>query len=108
MGGMGAAGRWRARVARPGGETVSELEFAEDGTAALTVGGRGSGTWVATGPGTFSYRILEEHAEGSIEIAQDAVLQGDGFVSSGITTVRLADGGTVREAHVRITAVRRT
>ena len=101
-------GSWRARVGRPGGETVSELEFAQDGTATLVLGGKGSVTWTATGPGTFSYRILEEHAEGSIEIAQDGVLEGDGFVSSGITTVRLADGGTVREAHIRITAVRRT
>ncbi|WP_112263597.1 hypothetical protein [Lentzea terrae] len=103
---MGTAGRWRARVGRPGGDTESELEFAEDGTATLTVGGRGSGTWTATGPGTFSYRILEELPEGSIEIAQDAVLKGDEFISSGITKVRLADGSTAREAHVRITAKR--
>ncbi|MFS8100156.1 hypothetical protein LFM09_23785 [Lentzea alba] len=106
---MGIAGNWRARVGRPGGETVSEFEFAEDGTATLVVGGKGSGTWTATGPDTFSYRILEEaDAQGTIEIAQDAVLRGDGFISSGTTTVRLADGSTVREAHIRITAVRRT
>ncbi len=110
MGGMGVAGRWRARVGRPGGETESELVFTQDGTATLVVGGRGSGTWTATGPGTFSYRIVEELAEarGTVEIVQDAVLREDGFVSSGITTVRLADGSTIREAHVRITAIRRT
>lgn len=103
---MGTAGRWRARVGRPGGDTVSEFEFTDDGTATLTLGGKGTGTWTATGPDTFSYRILEELAEGSIEIAQDAVLKGDEFISSGITKVRLADGSTAREAHIRITAKR--
>ncbi len=105
---MGIVGRWRARVGRPGGEAESEFEFAEDGVATLVLGGKGNGTWTATGPGTFSYRILEEltEAQGTVEIAQDAVLSGDGFISSGLTKVRLADGSTVREAHVRITAIR--
>ena len=49
MGGMGVVGSWRARVGRPGGETVSELEFAQDGTATLVLGGKGSGTWTAKG-----------------------------------------------------------
>ena len=108
MGDMDTAGRWRAQVGRPGGETVSEFEFAEDGTATLVLGGRGNGTWTATGPGTFSYRIQEEldEAQGTVEIAQDAVLRGDEFVSSGITTVRLADGSTVRKAHITIIAKR--
>ncbi|ANZ35115.1 hypothetical protein BBK82_02550 [Lentzea guizhouensis] len=107
---MEIAGQWRVRVGRPGGETESELDFAEDGTATLVKGGRGSGTWTATGAGTFSYRITEEMTDpaGTVEINQDAVLNGDAFVSSGITTVRLADGSTIREAHVRITALRRT
>ncbi|MGZ3147652.1 hypothetical protein ACVDFE_37825 [Lentzea chajnantorensis] len=108
--GMDITGRWRARVGRPGGDAVSELGFADDGTAALLGGGTGSGTWTATGPGTFSYRITEEMAEppGTVEIAQDAVLSGDAFVSTGITTVRRADGSTIRTAHVRIAAIRRT
>ncbi|MFI6100345.1 hypothetical protein ACIA8G_32775 [Lentzea sp. NPDC051213] len=109
---MENVGRWRARVGRPGGETESEFEFTEDGTATLVLGGKGNGTWTATGPGTFSYRILEEltEAQGTVEIAQDAVLNGDEFISSGITKVRLANGETVREAHIRIMAkrVRRT
>lgn len=103
-----AVGRWRARVGRPGGATESEFEFARDGSATLVVGGKGSGTWKATGPDTFSYRILEQLTEtqGTVEIAQEAVLRGDEFISSGITTVRLADGTTAREATIRITAQR--
>jgi hypothetical protein len=103
---MGTAGRWRARVGRPGGETVSELEFAEDGTATLTVGGTGSGTWTGTGPDTFSYWITEELPGGTIEIAQNAVLNGDEFISSGITKVRHPDGNTAPAAHKTITAKR--
>ncbi|SDH50978.1 hypothetical protein SAMN05216553_12546 [Lentzea fradiae] len=103
-----AVGRWRARVGRPGGATVSELEFARDGSALLVVGGRGSGTWTPTGPDTFSYRILEElvGTPGTIEIAQEAVLRGDEFVSSGNAVVRLANGTTAREAAISIVAQR--
>lgn len=103
-----AVGRWRARVGRPGGDTESEFEFARDGTAMLVVGGKGSGTWTQTGPDTFSYRINEELTEiqGTVEIAQEAVLRGDEFISNGITVVRLADGTKAREATVRITAKR--
>ncbi|MET9229888.1 hypothetical protein [Lentzea sp. NPDC003310] len=103
-----AVGRWRARVGRPGGDTTSEFEFARDGTAMLVVGGRGAGTWTQTGPDTFSYRIEEEltEAPGTIEIAQDAVLRGDEFVSNGNAVVRLANGTTAREAAIRIVAQR--
>jgi hypothetical protein len=103
-----AVGRWRARVGRPGGHTESEFEFARDGTAMLVVGGKGAGTWTQTGPDTFSYRINEEltEAAGTIEIAQDAVLRGDEFVSNGNAVVRLANGTTARESAIRITAQR--
>ena len=106
--GIFAVGRWRARVGRPGGDTESEFEFARDGSALLVVGGKGSGTWKSTGPDTFSYRILEELTEtpGTIEIAQEAVLRGDEFVSNGNAVVRLANGTTAREAAISITAQR--
>lgn len=106
--GILAVGRWRARVGRPGGVAVSEFEFARDGTAMLVAGGRGSGTWTQTGPDTFSYRIDEEltGTPGTIEIAQDAVLRGDEFVSNGNAVVRLANGTTAREAAIRIVAHR--
>ncbi|SEQ65647.1 hypothetical protein SAMN05216188_104195 [Lentzea xinjiangensis] len=111
--GILAVGRWRARVGRPGGDTESEFEFARDGTAMLVVGGKGAGTWTQTGPDTFSYRIREELTGaqgaiemGTIEIAQNAVLRGDEFVSEGNAVVRLANGTTAREAAIRITARR--
>lgn len=86
----------------------SEFLFTGDGTALLVVGGTGEGTWSATGPSTFSYRVLEPLPDGAgtVEIAQDAVISGDAFVSEGLTVVRDAGGGTAREMTVRISARR--
>jgi hypothetical protein len=86
----------------------SEFLFEDNGSAHLVAGGTGAGTWEVTGPGRFSYRIREPlvGADGTVEIDQHAVLDGDAFVSSGLTVVRFADGSTTREVTVRIAARR--
>jgi hypothetical protein len=107
-----AAGSWTARVERPGGTAVSTFHFTPQGQAFLVSGGFGAGTWTATGPDRFSYRIsellLDENGArvGWVDIDQQAVRSGDTFTSTGVTSVYDIDDVRTRRATVRVSAVR--
>ncbi|MER0443378.1 hypothetical protein ABR738_02095 [Streptomyces sp. Edi4] len=105
-------GTWSAEVARPSKTSLSTFRFTADGQALLLSGGVGAGTWIPTGPDSFSYRIAEPLFDpqggylGWVDIDQHAVRQGSAFTSTGISTVYDADDRCAYRAPVDITAHR--
>ncbi|ARF76239.1 hypothetical protein ACIOD0_32985 [Kitasatospora albolonga] len=110
-------GTWTERFRLEGKEFESTLHLTPEGRAFILAGpapgGGGAGTWAATGEGRFSYRIAERLVDengaylGWVDIDHHAVLTGDTFTSSGVSTVR--DTGDRVTASVQVEAeARRT
>ncbi|MFE7759691.1 hypothetical protein [Streptomyces sp. NPDC057418] len=104
----GPAGAWSARITRPRGTLTQTFHFTADGQVFMATGG--AGTWTATGPGTFAFRLSEpvfdEHGDcvAWVAIDQRAVQHGDEFTSEGRSTVTGSDGNPLRTVEVAIAA----
>ncbi|MFI5807665.1 hypothetical protein [Streptomyces sp. NPDC051561] len=91
-------GTWVEHFSVQGEPKASTLHFTPGGQAFILAGpangGSGAGTWQATGPDSFAYRISEriidvrsgEYA-GWVDIDHHAVQDGDSFVSTGHSRV---------------------
>lgn len=104
----GPAGAWSAQITRPRGTLAQTFHFTADGQAFMATGG--AGTWTATGPGTFAFRIsepvLDEHGDcvAWVAVDQQAVQHGDEFTSEGLSVVTGSDGRLLRAVEVSIAA----
>ncbi|MFD5770007.1 hypothetical protein ACFWIN_29905 [Streptomyces sp. NPDC127049] len=112
----GPEGTWTERFRLEGKEFVSTLHLTPEGRAFILAGpapgGGGAGTWTATGEGRFSYRIAERLVDeqgaylGWVDIDHHAVLTGDTFTSSGVSTVRDPDDRVTASVEVEAEALR--
>lgn len=109
-GGPTPVGEWTVTVRLPKLSYPARMRFTAAGEVVLTTtGGRGTGTWTASGPGRFAFRIREdlEHEPGHwVDIAQDAEVDGDVFRSSGAASVYGPAGDLVRSATSSLAATR--
>ncbi len=100
-------GPWKLKATGDDGNVIETVTtFHADGTAGNNKGG--TGTWTATGRGTFSYQITELIHEGGqlvlrIEIEQEAALACGGFTSEG--TARSYDASGAFLGTTLVTAV---
>ncbi|KNB52150.1 hypothetical protein AC230_11325 [Streptomyces caatingaensis] len=108
-----AAGTWSVRATGDDGDVVDTvMELRADGTVSNNVGG--VGTWRATGPGAFVFRLDERVLDDRgdlvlrIEIEQRAVLSADrqGFTGSGTALTFDRRSTTTGEYAVRTEARR--
>ncbi|MFE7128070.1 hypothetical protein [Streptomyces sp. NPDC057617] len=106
----GPAGAWTARIGRETETSANTFHFTGDGRVFLADGG--AGTWTATGPASFGFRIAEPIYDGTgacvgwVDIDQRAVLSGTTFTSEGVSLVRDSEGRTLRTTRVTVTASR--
>lgn len=109
-------GTWIERLLLDRGTYASTVRFTENGRALILAGPRkgcvGAGSWTATGPHSFRFRIAELVFEpdgryvGWVDIDQEAVLDGDTFTSSGTSHVYDAEDGLLETAEARAEATR--
>jgi hypothetical protein len=98
-------GTWLERFAVEGEQKSSTLHFTPDGRVFIIAGpphgGAGAGTWRATGPQRFSYRVAERILDpsgnfiGWVDIDHDAVQSGYTFASTGTSTIYDTDDRVV-------------
>lgn len=111
-------GFWQGTVTRQDGSGTVKLTFLATGRLCLTSSeagssGRGTGSWTATGTGSFSYRVREYLFDSSgaslgfVDVSQQAVLSGRRFTSSGISEIYDAGGSHVGSAKATVEATRR-
>jgi hypothetical protein len=106
------AGTWTAQIARPRETSVSTFRFTADGHVLLVSGGVGAGTWTATTPDSFCYRIAEPLFDedgvyaGWVHIEQDAMQHGNTFTSTGTSVVYGTDDARRYAALVTVSARR--
>lgn len=113
----GPVGTWAEHFRLDGRAFDSTLHFTPTGKVFIlsgpAPGGGGAGTWESTGTGGFAYRIFERLLDdngnfaGWVDIDHRAVLDGDVFTSTGISTVYDVDDRVQHDVRVDGEAVRR-
>lgn len=107
-------GTWSGTVYRTGATESNELSFAPDGRVCLRTegGGRGSGTWSATGANSFTWQVDEQLYDtagtyfGHVLIDQAAKQNRSSFRSSGVSQVYDADDNYLGPTDARVVATR--
>jgi len=113
-------GTWDGTVQTSGDTHQSTFSFAANGKADIAFGGPGEvsgsgvGTWRATGPGHFAFRIRHSVLDptgtliGWVQVNQNAAQTGDMFSSSGISLIFAPDGTQTGTTEAAVSATRKS
>ncbi|QFZ21445.1 hypothetical protein [Saccharothrix syringae] len=107
-------GDWTGVARYDGNADEISVSFTDDGTVTLrTPVSTGRGTWVATGPRTFTYRLTERldpraGAAGLLDIEVRAELVDGGYRGDSVATITDPEGTVLRTITAEVTAGSRT